>query len=360
MINFELIETDETLNNLVVKLSNLKSLAVDIECENNLHHYGAYITLMQLSNRQNNWVVDVLKIKNIEPLLTIFRNQEIQKVFHDVSFDLRIIKTQWNCQVVNIFDTQLAASFTGREKVGLASLLEEFFKIKKDKKYQRFNWTRRPLPESMLSYAVKDSAYLLPLQDKLRMELEKLGRFDWVVEECQNLELQDWNYHEQTYLDVSGVKSLTPQQRSIFHALFDQRKEFAELVDKPPFMIYGNKQMLAFSKNPPSDWVLVKGVHPIVVQKADKMHELVSFACVKGEQLPEKKKNRLSSQQFEWSKELLLLRNKIAQQLGIKGHLLLNNDQIRDISVTQSLDQLRSWQGDLIRNEKLILEIMRA
>jgi len=54
--------------------------------------------------------------------LDLFTNDKIQKVFHDVNFDLRIINNQWHCQLVNIFDTQLAALFLG-EALGWKTVL---------------------------------------------------------------------------------------------------------------------------------------------------------------------------------------------------------------------------------------------
>ena len=250
-------------------LRQKQALAIDLECENNLHHYGAYATLAQISDGQNSWIIDLLKIRNIQPLLKLFTDPEIQKVFHDVNFDLRIIQNQWQCSLFNVFDTQLAALFIGEEKLGLGSLLGKYFNIKTEKKFQRMDWTKRPLSKDQLSYAAKDAAHLLQLKAALDDQLIKLERRSWVMEECRHLETLDWSYKEQTYLDISGVKSLEAPQRAVLHVLFEARKELARKVDKPPFMIFSNKQLLAFSKQPPTNWVLVKRVHPIVAESAE-------------------------------------------------------------------------------------------
>src|SRR3989344_6445639 len=208
MTPYTFVQTVLELQQAVELLQQNRTLAIDIECENNLHHYGAYATIIQISDGQAVWIIDVLKIKQVQPLLDLFTNDKIQKVFHDVNFDLRIINNQWHCQLVNIFDTQLAALFLGEEKLGLGSLLEKHFRVKTEKKFQRVDWTKRPLSKEQLSYAAKDVEYLLQLKETLNTALANREHLSWVVEECQHLELLDWSYNEQTYLDIPGAKSL--------------------------------------------------------------------------------------------------------------------------------------------------------
>src|SRR3989344_2788007 len=358
MVKFTLIQDQSELILLIDKLNHLKTIAIDIECENNLHHYGAYVTLIQISDGENSWIIDALRL-DIKPFIKILENSKIQKVFHDISFDLRIIQSQYHCRVSNIFDTQIAANFLGKEKVGLTSLLEEYFEVKKERKFQRFDWTRRPLSKAMLAYAAQDAAFLLQLKAKLEKGLQDHNRLEWVQEECSNLENVDWQYTEQDDRGISGVKSLSGQERAIFSVLFTERKRLAKNVDKPPFMIYSNKQMLSLAKKPPKDWILVKGVHTIVAENALRLFQLVSEASQRIEELPRNNQPRLSLKQHDWTKSLLELRNKVANNIPLKPHLLLNNDQMRDIAVTQSLDCLRNWQKELLHDQKLVLEILR-
>ena len=189
-MNYIFIDDFEKLTNESRKWNELKEIAIDIECENNLHHFGAYISLIQLSSRGKNWVIDALAVKDLSPFLNILENKNIQKVIHDVSFDLRILNQQ--AKTLNIYDTQLAALFLGKENLGLKNLLEDYFGIHKQKKFQRVDWTRRPLSKEMLAYAVQDSAYLLQLKDKLDAELSAKGRLSWVEEECALLEKMNY------------------------------------------------------------------------------------------------------------------------------------------------------------------------
>ena len=96
MVDFTLIETLDALAAAAEIWEKEPEIAFDIECENNLHHYGTYITLFQVSSRTANWVIDVLALKIIDPLLHVLENPPVLKVLHDVSFDLRILLTSFS------------------------------------------------------------------------------------------------------------------------------------------------------------------------------------------------------------------------------------------------------------------------
>lgn len=357
-LNFIYITTIDQLAKAMEFMNREKVLAVDLECENNLHHYGAYISLIQVSSKDKNWVIDVLALSDIKPFIVLLENSHIQKIFHDVSFDLRILSDQFQCQAKNIFDTQLAALMLGKEKVGLGSLLEEYFNFTKEKKFQRVDWTRRPLSKEMLAYAVGDTAYLLQLKEILETELEKLDRLQWIKEESANIGKVDFSYKEQDYLDISGAKLLSPKELAIFHALFDERRKLAQKVDKPAYMIFRNEQLLAFAQNPPRSWTSLKGVHPVVRQKAKDFSELAERASKKEELVPKKLRKRLTLAQAKYRKDLTDLRNQMAEKLGIKGHLLLGNEQVLEVVVNGSLDSLRPWQKELVKEKKLIKTLL--
>ncbi|PIN74838.1 hypothetical protein COV17_04600 [Candidatus Woesearchaeota archaeon CG10_big_fil_rev_8_21_14_0_10_36_11] len=360
MFTFTYIQTKEELKDAVQEWNSETELAIDIECENNLHHYGAYVSIIQVSTRKKHWIIDVIECKDIDMFIKIIENKKILKIFHDVSFDIRILQYQFKCKVKNVYDTQMAALLLGKENVGLGSLLEKYFNIQKERKYQRVDWTKRPLTADMLAYAVKDTAYLFQLKEMLEHELRAKNRLSWIHQECNHFEDMDFSYREQTYRDISGVKSMTPKERALFHALFDERKKIAKLVDRPVFMIFTNKQMISFVKNPPYDiksWKNLKGVHPVVRDQADHFASIVKEASTKEEELPDVKHKKLTPDQYENSKKVIECRNTVAKKQGIKGHLLLNNEQVIDIVVEKSMKGIRQWQKELVQDK--INDILR-
>jgi ribonuclease D len=359
LIDFILIQRNDQLLDLVKQLKQEQQIAVDLECENNLHHYGSYIALIQISTKTQNYVIDVLALDGITPLCHILESKEILKVFHDVDFDFRILNKQFKCHPKRVFDTKIASLFLGEEAVGLGSLLEKYFKVNKEKKFQKVDWTKRPMTAEQLSYAVNDTTHLLELKKVLIKKLREKNRLDWVLEECRALDYGEYPLNEQKYLDVKGARSLKPVQLAVLHALFDERKKLAQKVDRPFFKVFGNKQLVAFAQRPPHDWRNLRGVHPEVRRNAKHFQVVVREAMQsKGEKYPRPLKKRLVLREYKFIKDLTAERTVMAKKRDIPGYLLLNVEQIKELVLKKTLKHLKLWQQQILKQEKLIKQIL--
>lgn len=351
MVNFTFIETSEQLSKLKDKLSQYSELAIDLECENSLHHYGTFLCLMQISSHDKNWIVDALKFKEINHLKEIFENKNILKVFHDVSFDFRILSYQFDIHPKNIFDTQMGALLLGKEQLGLSSLLDEYFGIKKDTRFQKVDWCRRPLSPQMLEYAVKDTAHLLKLKQKLEEDLDKLNRLSWIKDESSALDEINFTYEPQKYLDLSGAKKLPPQKLALQHALFDLRENTAQRMDRPAFMIMGNKILMRLVAAPITDingFRALRGVHPIVRTEAKLWVDATKTALAGPGETHISHYKKLTLEQSKQKDEFIELRNKAAVKLGLRGHILASEEQIIGCIVGGSLSPLKKWQREVL------------
>lgn len=350
-VPFIYIDTDAGLVQAAHAWEREPVLGIDIECENNLHHYGAYVSIFQISTPKANWVVDALVIHNLKPLLTLFEMSAIQKIFHDVSFDLRIIRHQYHCDVKNIFDTQLAALFLGQGQVGLGQLLSMYFGIGKQDKCQVADWTRRPLSQEMLVYAVGDTHYLIPLRDRLAAQLSEKGRMVWFAEECTYLETKVWHYEQGSYFDIPGSAKLTPKQRGILKSLFSLRKYLAKRVDRPAHFIMNNKRLLEIAQRPPSsfeEWSSMRGVHPIVRSSARLLQQTVAKGKEESVPLPPMPpKVKYTASQHDLRDRLNAKRDVLALELDVQKHLLLSKDQIHDAVMRMDMHGMRTWQRAL-------------
>ncbi len=361
-ISYGYVDTQEKLQQAAKEMSEVTELGIDIECENNLHHYGVYISIIQISSREKNWIIDVLNCETIHALKPVFHDDKIIKIFHDVNFDLRALNSEFGIEPKNIFDTSVAATLLGKEKTGLGALLEEYFGIEKESKFQRVDWTKRPLTDEMLRYAVKDSLYLISLKEQLTTELERLGRLDWVIEECAYLENKTYEVKYQQYDEVKGFHQLNEKERSAFENLFTYREKIAEKMDKPPFQIMRPKKMLELVHLTPSQITKdeLKGSHPYIRSHLKKIKELVYKGLKDPQEIVEETSKRLSKQQREMRYHLDDLRKEIAEKLSLSAATILTNDQIIE-AVIGNLDSLRTWQQDLIEDhEPGILENIRA
>jgi len=347
MVSFTYLDTSKALAEAAAAWTAVPELAVDLECENNLHHYGAYISLIQISTKDKNWIVDVLKLGEIKPVLEVFENAAVQKIFHDVSFDFRILQDQFSCHPRNVFDTQIAALFLGKEHLGLGDLLKEYFNVDKESKYQMADWTKRPLNTEMLAYAAKDATHLIPLRDLLIKELRQKERLSWVEEELAALEEADFTYKTQTFLDVRGVRVFIPLQLGIFRELFLLREQLAKKVNRPVHFVIRNEHLKQFSHHPPQ-WENLKGVHPIVRAQANLFYKAVEQGKKEPFIVPVPEKKRLSQLQKDQLEKLMELQHSLAQKTGMKGHLIMNKEQMIMIVISGRYDCLRAWQRKLV------------
>ncbi len=352
MADYTYIATLEGLTAACAVWRKEETLAIDIECENNLHHYGTFISLIQLSTLRGHWIIDVLSLPNINPLKEILENPAIQKLFHDVSFDLRILNFQFGCRPKNVFDTQIAATFLNKKDIGLKPLLEEYFQIKKERKYQMADWTTRPLTPDMLSYALHDTAHLIHLRNILRRELRAKHRFEWFLEEMKHIESLSLEHKESSFQDVKGYVFLTDTQRSILKTLFLLREKLAAKVNMPNYFVMNNKKLLDLTEHPPrtlGGWEKLKGVHPVVHSHAKIFFSAVEKAKQEKISLPPNNHKRFSPAQRQALTRLHRLREHIAEQIDLHKYLIMSKEQMQQIVITNSLDGLRSWQKKLLK-----------
>ena len=338
-------------------LKNVGVIGIDLECENNLHHYGSYISIIQMSCPSKNFVFDVLNLskEDFEPLKLLFENESVQKIFHDVSFDLRILNHQFDCKPKNIFDTQLAAILLGKKSIGLGKLLEEYFHVQKEEKFQMADWTKRPITREMLSYAVKDTFYLLKLKEVLEKELEDLGRTPWLKEELNLIEKKVYDYKEQTFLDLSGIRKLKPKELSRLKALFETRELLARKVDKPAYFVMNSKKMFDLALYPPSsvkEWANLKHVHPIIKYKASMLFNVVKQASQKNYFLPSLEKRKSFNEEQKRYVELLRETSKdLSDKLGLQRHIIISNEEIKIAGINFNLNHLAKWKKELLEKE---------
>ncbi|MBN2061153.1 MAG: HRDC domain-containing protein [Deltaproteobacteria bacterium] len=257
---FSFVDTFSGLRNAADELEKESVIAVDLEADS-MFHYNEKVCLLQFSTRHRNFLLDPLSINDLSPLSDIFSCPDIEKIFHGADYDIRSLYRDFGFTVNSLFDTHIAARFLGLRETGLSSLLEENFGINIEKKYQKRDWSERPLPSAMLSYAVLDSFFLIRLSMLLKEELRKKGRLFCVEEECRllcDVRPAPPN-NDPLFLNFKGARSLSPRNLAILEALLQLRKEIAIERDLPLFKIMGNACILEIVEQKPS--------HPNALEK---------------------------------------------------------------------------------------------
>lgn len=240
-----IIEDAIDLKKIVNSIKMEKAVAVDLEADS-MYHYKEKVCLIQMATERVSIVVDPLAIKDLTPLKPIFSRHDIKKIFHGADYDVRSLYRDFKIRINNLFDTELACRFLGIKETGLQAVLRTFFNVKVDKKFQKKDWSKRPLPQEMITYASKDVNYLLPLAMILTKRLKKMDRLSWVHEECEALSHVRPNLSNEgpLFLKFKGAGRLKSKSLYVLEALLQFRKQVAEKKDRPLFKIISNDSVM--------------------------------------------------------------------------------------------------------------------
>ncbi|KAI5954809.1 RRP6 [Candida theae] len=173
------VDTVDGLNEMIEELSKSSEIAVDLEHHDYRSYYGI-VCLMQISNRDKDWIIDTLVLRDdLTSLNKVFTDPNIVKVLHGAFMDIIWLQRDLGLYIVSLFDTYHASRQLGFSKFSLQYLLDTFAHFRTSKKYQLADWRIRPLPKPMLAYARSDTHFLLYIFDQLRNKLidsDKLAR----------------------------------------------------------------------------------------------------------------------------------------------------------------------------------------
>src|SRR5439155_19267917 len=163
--NYVYVRERAAMEALIEHVGAAARVAVDTEADS-LHNYFEKVCLIQLSLGEEHYLVDPLAGLELSGFLEALAVKPL--ILHGGDYDLRMMRTSLGFRVRReVFDTMIAAQLLGIEQIGLAALIERFFGVTIEKAGQKSDWSRRPLSEKQLSYAINDTGFLEPLADFL-------------------------------------------------------------------------------------------------------------------------------------------------------------------------------------------------
>lgn len=252
MKKFTLIERDSQVTDLQRYLSNnkIRLLAYDFEQESNLHIYGQKICLIQIYDGTTFFIIDPFRISR-DKLAELLEDKKVLKLFYAADSDLSFAYVQYRIKIKSVFDLQIMVDLLDFEKKGLDDVLLRVLGVvhRNKTKYQRFNWTIRPIREDALEYALTDVEYLFQLHEKLMKMIEEAGL---------NTELLYTVIKRRNEFDNKGVpsafksfeyKSLDDSDRKRFEKIYTIRDGFAQKINCPPDCVLTKKQMADIARD---------------------------------------------------------------------------------------------------------------
>ncbi|HEX2219064.1 MAG TPA: HRDC domain-containing protein, partial [Gemmatimonadales bacterium] len=314
-------------------------------------------------SREETAVVDPLATGGLDPIGELLSDPGLEIVFHDADYDLRLLHREYGFTARNLFDTRIAAQLLNEPGIGLAALLEKYLGVRLDKRFQRADWSARPLSPEMLEYAASDTRYLPQLRDILRERLQERGRLDWAEEEFALLEAMRPTAADQVepgWLRLKGAKALRGRELAILRELWEWREATARRADRATFRILNNEPMLAMAKNPPTEMATLKAIPGVSSDQAERRGRDLLAAVRRGLELREddlprltRPPRRVPDLAFEERLERLkAARNRLAQQCDLPAGVVCPNGTLEAIARAApktvadlgEVTELRRWQ----------------
>jgi ribonuclease D len=358
-----LIATSAQLTELLEKIEPVDRVAIDTEADS-LHCYREKLCLLQVSvpaavndrgydNAARDYIVDPLAELDLAPLCAVLAQKEI--VLHGADYDLRLLRRSLNFAACRIFDTVIAARLLGIGEFSLAALVERFFGVKLAKGSQKANWARRPLPERMVEYAMNDTHYLLPLADRLESQLREQDRLDWLGQSCERA-IEQAAAERMRDVDeawrIRGSGALRGRAAAVLRALWQWREKEAEAVDRPPFHILQNDELLRAAES------FASGSVPDYRYFSPRRRRAFRDAAQSALQLPEEEwpvsrrrfGTRPSAEVVRRSEELRHRRDRAARELELEPTFVAPRATLEAIAADQTRASalLVLWQQQLL------------
>jgi exosome complex exonuclease RRP6 len=296
---------------MLSELKTAKEIAIDLEHHDNRSYIGM-VSLMQISTREKDWIVDTLKPwrRKLECLNEVFADPGILKVLHGAFMDIIWLQRDLGLYVVGLFDTYHAARALGYQGASLAYLLEKHVQFTAQKQYQLADWRVRPLSKELFEYARADTHFLLYIYDNMRNELVEKSDFSNpeknkvqdVLQKSKETALQRYEhpvYDTEMGLGTAGWYKLvtrtpvqfTPQQFSVFRAVHRWRDDLSRKKDESPLYIMPNDAVKSVAHTMPADTValfnVIRHVSTTIRAHADELLAVIAKAKEEGVSGPE-------------------------------------------------------------------------
>lgn len=367
-----MVEDAEALGDMVRVLEKSPVIGIDTESDSS-YAYQEKVCLIQLSNRDTDWIVDPLKFDDLSALGSLLANPKVVKVLHGADYDIVCLKRDYGFTFRGIFDTLIAAQLLGMERIGLADLIDRFFGIELDKQYQRHNWALRPLQPEHLDYARGDTHWMCAVHELVTWQLRRVGRMRHMREECQILEKREWGGrtdNPNAWLDMKGIEKLDDDAKQLVKHLYAYRETQGKKMNRPVYKVIPNQVLFQIAEAAPESMddldELFRGKQAMKRRHGRELIRAVRDGLDDDKPIPKKTrakkaprkgpKSRLNGRQAdrvfaelkEWRAKVLAKDKKLTPYMTASNSVLKAIASVRpaDLDELADIPDVREWQVD--------------
>ena len=249
-MDFRLVTDQAEFEALLDVLITEKRIAVDTEFHREKTYFPK-VAMVQVAWANGLVLIDPLEV-DLLPMARLLES-EVLVVMHAAGQDLEVFDRACETVPINLFDTQLAAGFTGLSSPSLALLHERELGLQLPKGDRLTDWLARPLTDSQLNYAASDVAYLLEIHDRLVRRLTDDGRLAWAEQECVEMLARERGRRrpEDAWMRIKEARQLRGRARDVVRSVAAWRERRAAEVDQPVRHVVPDLGVVAVAQRAP-------------------------------------------------------------------------------------------------------------
>lgn len=363
----KLITTTDDLADICARWSRSDFLAVDTEFMRE-NTYWPELCLVQIADGEHAAAIDPLVPNiNLDPLLELLTaNDEVIKVFHAGGQDVEIIYNLTGKTPQPIFDTQIAMmAISQSEQIGYANMVESWLGISIDKGARFTDWSRRPLTDRQIEYAIGDVTHLSAIFPKMVDRLMQAERGTWLDAEMEKL-VDPGNYHldPQEAWHRIRAPSRNLQVLGRMKALAAWREKEARSKNIPRGRIMRDETLADIACHPPAqqtDLARVRGLS--ATWRDNDIGRRLMDTLAKAEALPAAEAPARNARGAPLGKEgalvadmLKLLLKVRAREIEVAPRLLARSGELEGLAAgLRNLSILEGWRYDVFGKDALEL-----
>ncbi|HKG75836.1 MAG TPA: ribonuclease D [Aestuariivirgaceae bacterium] len=355
----EIVTTTEGLKRLCQELSRDSFVTVDTEFMRE-QTFWPELCLIQIAGAEREAIIDPLaEGLSLKPFFDLMANKKVVKVFHAARQDLEIIWLKAKLIPEPIFDTQVAAMVCGfGDQVSYEALARRIAKVQIDKSSRFTDWSRRPLSQKQLAYALSDVIHLRPIYEKLRGLLDKSGREPWLEEELAVLTSPStYETHPEEAWKRVKFRPRNRKQLAILITLAAWREREAQERNVPRSRILKDDAIAEAATQAPQDIPALKSLRALPRGYATSrvgeavIKQVAAGLAMDAEQLPKLKADDtpLTETASVISDVLKLALKVICEKEGIAPRIVANSGDLDAIAMDDAADipLLKGWRRKL-------------
>ncbi len=245
-----LVDTPAGLAEVIEALRDEPAYALDTEFHRE-RTYFPRLALVQLAWPERLVLVDPVAV-DLAPFAEIL-DGPATAVLHAADQDLEVLELACGTIPAVLFDTQVAAGFVGLSTPSLATVYEKLLGVRVGKADRLTDWLQRPLTDDQLTYAANDVAHLLDVRDHLVSDLEKRGRLQWALDECevQRQRGRGLRNPDEVWRRIKEARQLKGPARGVARAVAAWRERRAATLDIPVRYVLADMAVVGIAQRPP-------------------------------------------------------------------------------------------------------------